>query len=49
MKKLVAACSILISFFCEAQDDMVKAHGGHIKVQSKEGGGSEFIIKLPIA
>ena len=28
--------------------DIVKAHGGEIKVESKEGEGSEFIIQLPI-
>jgi two-component system NtrC family sensor kinase len=27
--------------------DIVKAHGGEIKVESKEGKGSEFIIQLP--
>jgi signal transduction histidine kinase len=25
----------------------VKAHGGELKVVTKEGGGSEFIIQLP--
>jgi two-component system NtrC family sensor kinase len=29
--------------------DIVKAHGGEIKIETKEGEGSEFIIKLPIA
>ena len=29
--------------------DIVKAHGGEIKVETKEGVGSEFISKLPIA
>ena len=29
--------------------DIVKAHGGEIKVESKEGEGSEFIIILPFA
>jgi len=29
--------------------DIVKAHGGEIRVETKEGGGSEFIIQLPIA
>jgi signal transduction histidine kinase len=28
--------------------DIVKAHGGEIKVQSKEGEGSEFKIQLPL-
>ncbi len=29
--------------------DIVKAHGGELKVETKEGEGSEFIIKIPIA
>ena len=29
--------------------DIVKAHGGELKVETKEGKGSEFIILLPIA
>jgi two-component system NtrC family sensor kinase len=28
--------------------DIVKAHGGEIKVETKDGEGSEFIIQLPI-
>jgi signal transduction histidine kinase len=28
--------------------DIVKAHGGEIKVESKEGGGSKFTILLPL-
>ncbi len=27
--------------------DIIKAHGGEIKVESKEGEGSEFVIQLP--
>ena len=27
--------------------DIVKAHGGEIKVETKEGEGSEFAIELP--
>jgi len=29
--------------------DIVKAHGGSIEVESKEGKGTEFTIKLPIS
>ncbi len=28
--------------------DIIKAHGGEIKVETKEGEGVEFIIKLPV-
>ena len=28
--------------------DIVKAHGGEIRVETKEGEGSEFVIQLPI-
>jgi signal transduction histidine kinase len=28
--------------------DIVKAHGGELKLESKEGEGSEFMIQLPI-
>ena len=28
--------------------DIIKAHGGEIKVENKEGEGAEFIISLPI-
>jgi len=27
--------------------DIIKAHGGEMKVETKEGEGSEFIIQLP--
>jgi signal transduction histidine kinase len=29
--------------------DIIKAHGGQIKVESKEGEGTKFIVQLPIA
>jgi len=29
--------------------DIVKAHGGEIKVETKQGEGSEFIIQLPVS
>src|SRR6202162_5651445 len=28
--------------------DIIKAHGGEIKVETKEGEGSDYIIQLPI-
>jgi two-component system NtrC family sensor kinase len=28
--------------------DMIKAHGGEITVESKDGEGSSFIIQLPV-
>jgi signal transduction histidine kinase len=28
--------------------DIIKAHGGEIRVESKEGEGTEFIIKFPV-
>jgi signal transduction histidine kinase len=28
--------------------DIVKAHGGELKLETKEGEGSEFIIALPV-
>jgi len=28
--------------------DTIKAHGGEIKVQTKEGDGSEFIVQLSV-
>jgi signal transduction histidine kinase len=27
--------------------DIVKAHGGELRVETREGEGSEFIVKLP--
>jgi two-component system NtrC family sensor kinase len=29
-------------------NNIIKAHGGEIKVETKEGEGTEFIIKLPV-
>ena len=28
--------------------DIVKAHGGELKVETEEGEGSKFIIQLPV-
>jgi signal transduction histidine kinase len=28
--------------------DIVKAHGGDLKVETKEGEGSAFVISLPV-
>ena len=29
--------------------DIIKAHGGEIGVETKEGEGSEFVIQLPVS
>jgi|SRR5450755_1189737 Histidine kinase-, DNA gyrase B-, and HSP90-like ATPase len=29
--------------------DIIKAHGGELKVESKAGDGAEFIVQLPVA
>ena len=34
-------------FVIQTSYDIVKAHGGELKVETKEGEGSEFIIQLP--
>jgi signal transduction histidine kinase len=31
----------------QTSSDIIKVHGGQIKVESKEGEGIEFIIQLP--
>jgi signal transduction histidine kinase len=28
--------------------DIIKAHGGEIKVETKDGEGAEFVIQLPL-
>ena len=28
--------------------DIIKAHGGEIKVETKDGEGSEFVVQLPL-
>lgn len=33
---------------CKSVIQTIKAHGGELKVETKEGEGTEFIIKLPI-
>ena len=32
----------------QTRDDIIKAHGGDLRVKSKEGEGTEMIIFLPI-
>jgi signal transduction histidine kinase len=32
----------------QTNNDIVKAHSGELKVETKEGIGTEFIIQLPI-
>ncbi len=31
----------------QTMNDIIKAHGGELKVETNEGEGAEFIIQLP--
>ena len=42
--KSINQCKSVIQTKC----DIVKAHGGEIKVETKEGEGTEFMIQLPV-
>ena len=35
--------SVILTFY-----DIVKAHGGELRVETKEWDGSEFVIQLPV-
>ena len=37
----------IIKIMVQTIYDIVKAHGTELRVETKEGGGSEFIIQLP--
>ena len=41
--------SILCKSVIQIINDIVKAHGGELKVETKEEEGSTFIIQLPTA
>jgi signal transduction histidine kinase len=47
MKKSVKSINLWQSVI-QKMYDIVKAHGGELKVETKEGEGSTFIITLPI-
>jgi signal transduction histidine kinase len=32
----------------QTNDDIVKAHGGELKMETKEGEGSAFVVLLPV-
>ena len=36
-------------FVIQTSYDIIKAHGGEIKVETREGEGSEFIISCPLS
>ncbi|MEO8862647.1 MAG: hypothetical protein ABI358_14560 [Ginsengibacter sp.] len=46
MKKSVTSINPFKSVI-QTSYDIIKAHGGDIKVETREGKGSEFIISLP--
>jgi len=43
---IIFKCSDFLIKRINIADDIVKAHGGELKVKIKEGKGSEFIIQL---
>jgi hypothetical protein len=47
---ILFTATLYISLFVHKtfNNNIVKAHGGEIKVGTKEGDGSEFIIQLPL-
>ena len=47
MKKSVKSINPVKSVI-QTTYDIIKAHGGEIKVETKEGEGAEFIIQLPV-
>jgi C4-dicarboxylate-specific signal transduction histidine kinase len=47
MKKSVKSINLWESVI-QTVYDIVKAPGGELKVETKEGEGSEFIIQLPV-
>jgi len=42
--KSISPCKSVI----QTSYDIVKAHGGELRVETKEGEGAEFVIELPI-
>jgi len=42
--KSISPCKSVI----QTSYDIVKAHGGELRVETKEGEGAEFVIQLPI-
>ena len=48
-KAEIILIKIITKITVQTSYDIVKAHGGELKVETKEGEGSEFIIQLPIA
>ena len=49
MKKLKSMKSINpYSSVIQTTYDIVKVHGGELKVETKEGEGSKFIIQIPV-
>ena len=42
--KSISPCKSVI----QTSYDIVKAHGGEMRVETKEGEGAEFVIQLPI-